>query len=597
MATLTTRTSVSGIVFASTLLTAAMPAIAHAQAATPAAPTREELDIARTQGQPAVSVSQLAIEDRIERGPCPLADPAYASLTVNFARVSFAGLTAVDPAVLDEDWREFAGRDVPIITLCEVRDRAATRLRQLGYLAAVQVPPQRIDKGGEVRMDVLVAKLVEVQLRGNAGSSEKLIADHLAKLTERPWFNANEAERHLLLLGGLPGYDIRLSLRSAGKAPGEVVGDIVVKRRPIELVVGTQNLGSQAAGREGIFASLAINDLFGKGDRTQISIYNTAKFREQTVVQLSTELALNTDGLRLGGGLVIGRSKPTIVGANFKTRTLIGRLELSYPLALTQGRTLKATGGLELSDQAVDFGTTAISNDKLRIAYARLELDMIDKGSMVSRAGYSASEPRWRLGGSLEARQGIAGLGASRGCTPVSNCAPPRTPISNFNGDPSAFVLRFESQMEFRPVPTITIALAPRAQYSSAQLLSYEQFSLGNYTVGRGFDPGFLLGDSGVGSSLELRFGRARPRSANGFAFQPYGFFDAGWSWINDNGLTADPQRLLSAGGGVRARWGDHIDANLAVAVPLEKVGLQTKRGDVRVLFTIFARLVPWDPS
>src|SRR5690606_12064052 len=105
-------------------------------------------------------------EGDIERGPCPLAAPSLADTTVTFSRVTFAGLEAISPALLDPTWRSLAGREVPVASLCEVRDRAATILRNMGYLAAVQIPPQRIENSGDVRMDVLVARLVEVQVRG-----------------------------------------------------------------------------------------------------------------------------------------------------------------------------------------------------------------------------------------------------------------------------------------------------------------------------------------------------------------------------------------------------------------------------------------------
>ena len=48
------------------------------------------------------------------------------------------------------------------------------------------------------------------------------------------------------------------------------------------------------------------------------------------------------------------------------------------------------------------------------------------------------------------------------------------------------------------------LALAPRAQYSPDVLLSYEQISAGNYTVGRGYDPGTLTGDSVFGVSTDM---------------------------------------------------------------------------------------------
>lgn len=556
-------------------------------------PTREELQIGDAEPAAPAPRQRVTVEGEIERGPCPLADPAYAAVSINFAKVDFANLTAVSPALLDQTWRDLAGRDVPIASLCEIRDRAATILRQQGYLAAVQVPPQRIDMQGTVRMDVLIARLVEVQVRGEAGNAEKLIAAHVARLTRPEFFNIAAAERHLLLLGDLPGYDVRLTLRPAGK-PGEVFGDILVVRRPLEVIGGVQNLGSKSAGRFGAIVQATFNDLTGRGDRTQLSLFNTLQTSEQTVAQVSHDFALGSGGWRLGGSFVYGRGAPSIPTATIRSRTLIGRVEASYPFVRRQTLTLRGTGGAELVDQRVDLAGLRVSEDRLRIAYARLDLDMIDKASLGRRAGYSDNDPFWRIAGSLELRKGLGVLGASRDCTPITDCTGAGAPISNFFADPRALVLRAESVVEFRPWPKLALIVSPRAQITAQPLLPYEQFSLGNYTIGRGLDPGIVQGDKGVGSSVELRFGKRTYQRANTFTLLPYGFFDAAWAWNNDGGFTADPRRVLTAGGGVRIPWRDRLEANLSVAVPLERAGAQAKRGDLRFLFTISTRLAPW---
>lgn len=578
------------------LLLAAFPAGAHAQLVSP--PTREELEVGRPSVDPGVSANRLVVEGGVERGPCPLADPSFADVKVMFGQVTFNNLTAVPPETLDAAWKDMAGQEVPVASLCEIRDRAATMLRQQGYLAAVQVPPQRIDRNGEVRMDVLVARLVEVQVRGDAGRTENLVAAHLDKLTKDEWFNVNAAERHLLLLSGLPGYDVRLTLRSAGKGPGEVIGDVLVQRRPVEMAAGVQNLGSKATGREGFFAQLLLNGLTGMGDRTLFAIYNTFDFEEQTILQFAHDFALGSNGLRLGGNFTYGRGEPGIANGNFKSENIIAGIELTYPLVLKQSRRLTGAAGFEMADQKVDFAGVPLSKDKLRIFYARLDFDMIDRSSLLGRGGYSAREPKWRLGGSLEARQGISGLGASKDCTPLANCLPPNVPISNFGADPSAFLVRLNAIMEYRPAPIVTLAVQPRFQYSGSELLSFEQYSLGNYTVGRGFDPGIVVGDSGAGASFELRYGKLQPHSAKDIALQPYAFLDAGWTWTNDDALTPDPRRAVSAGGGLRARLGTRLDANVVAAFPVDRSNFfYPQQEDVRVLFTLTARLLPWDPS
>ena len=573
-------------------LALALPLPALAQVV-PNPPSRGDLAVGRAD-RDAERNSRLTVEGDIERGPCPLADPAFANTKVTFANVEFTGLPGIPASALDSSWREFAGRELPVATLCEVRDRAATALRQMGFLAAVQVPPQRIDANGTVRMDVLAAKLVEVQLRGDAGHSEKLIAAHLAKLTAQPWFNTRDAERHLLLLQDLPGYDVRLVLRSAQRGPGEVVGDVVIDRTPVELVVGAQNLGAKATGREGGFVAVSLNDLIGLGDRTTFSYYNTLDWSEQRIFTAAHELALTAGGLRLGGSLLLGHSEPDVGGAPFETDTIVGEGHLSYPLIRRQNQTLIGTGGIEIIDQELNFGSSLLSDDQLRVVFARLTHEMVDADSIRGYGGYTMREPRWRSGFTLELRQGLSGLGASNDCTPLSDCLAPNVPISSFAADPSSFVARLDGAFEFRPAPQFTIAVSPLAQWSDGPLLAYEQASLGNYTIGRGFDPGTALGDRALGASLELRYGSLFPRQDDGFAFEPFAFVDYAKAWVDDEALAPDPRHLLSAGGGVRARWGDRADFGVTVAFPLERAGYQTEKGDARLLFTVTTRLLPW---
>jgi hemolysin activation/secretion protein len=570
----------------------AFPHTAFAQAL-PNPPTREDLTVGRDERPD--RPGRLSIEGDIERGPCPLADPAFAGTRVIFSTVEFTGLPGIPASVLDPAWRDLAGQDMPVAALCEVRDRAATILRGLGYLAAVQVPPQRIEANGTVRMDILAARLVEVQLRGDAGNSERLIAAHLEKLTEREWFNTREAERHLLLLEDLPGFDVRLVLRSAGRQPGEVVGDVAILRRPLDVVVGAQNLGSRATGREGAFVAATVNDLIGLGDRTTVSYYNTLDWDEQTIVRAAHDLTLGTGGLRLGASVLWGRSRPDLGGAPFETETLVAEGHVSYPFIRRQAQTLLATAGFEAIDQELEFGSTLISDDQLRVVFARLDHELVDPDSLGGVGGFSALEPRWRTALSLELRQGLGSFGASKDCRPLADCLAPNVPISNFAADPSSFVARLEGLLEVRPVPLLTLAVAPLAQISDGPLLSYEQASLGNYTIGRGFDPGVALGDRAVGAAYEVRYGSLFPREANALALEPFVFLDLGRAWVDDDALGApDPHRVVSAGGGVRGRWGDRVDFGVLVAVPLEPAGFQTATPDPRLLFTVTARLLPW---
>lgn len=587
----------SGKAFSILLLaSAALPATVQAQIA----PTREEIQRERVLTPEARTGARLNVEGGIERAPCPLADPRFADIRVTISDVRFNNLTAVSAEALRGAWARHQDQSVPIATVCEIRDEAATMLRRMGYLAAVQVPPQKIENG-VVQFDVLMAKLVGIQVRGDAGRSERQIAGYLDRIRAQEVFNIHDAERHLLLARDLPGFDVRLTLRPAGTVPGEVIGEVAVLRTPVELDANIQNYGSKDVGRFGGVARVQFNGLTGLGDRTTFSVFSTADFEEQLVLQAGHALRIGSDGLTLAGDFTYAWTRPDIGGGlDLRSETLVGNLALSYPIIRGQSANLFVAGGLDFVDQQVEFRTdppTPISEDKLRVAFLRLDYDAIDPASLASTRGYSAAEPRWRTGASLELRQGLDIFGASKPCGPnFVNCAFPNTPLSRIDADPTAFVVRASGYAEFRPSPLFAISLSPRAQWAPDPLLSYEEFSGGNYTVGRGYDPGSIIGDSGIGVQAELRYGSILPRSATDIALQPYLFFDAAKIWNEDFTLPVIGRtRLYSAGGGLRAAWGDHARLDATLGVPLRRTGLQLEKPDPRFLISLTVKFLPWN--
>lgn len=595
------------------LLTAALagfvPQAAMAQAL-PKPPTREELERGKPSPLPREKAPRVTVEGEIERAPCPLADPRFANVTMTIADARFDGLQVVSAEALRPAWSEFVGRSVPVATVCEIRDRAATILRRMGYLAAVQVPPQRIEENGTVRFDVLMAKLVRIQVRGDAGRAEAMLARQLAKLQQQPVFNIHEAERYLLLVQDIPGYDARLTLRPAGTQPGEVIGEVAVSYTPIEIDANVQNFGSNEVGRFGGMIRARLNGLTGLADTTTIAYFNTFDWSEQHVVQASHSFRLGQEGLTLGGDFTYAWTRPDVGdGDPFRTKTLIATLRASYPLKRSQAENLFLSGGLDIANQRVAFNGVDISEDKVRVLFARVDYDRLDAASIGSAGGYSAAEPRWHVAASLEARQGVSILGASQACPKApaplyADC--PGLLLSRAEADPTAFVLRASAYGEWRPVPKVTLSLAPRAQYSSQPLLAFEEYSAGNYTIGRGYDPGVLTGDSGLGVQAEVRVGSLVPRKADGWEFQPFAFFDAARVWNQDKRplYPADPQSLYSAGGGLRAAWGYHARLEAFLAAPLRGVeyfadpatqtGIRRVKGDVRFLLSLTVKLLPW---
>ncbi|ALJ14644.1 ShlB/FhaC/HecB family hemolysin secretion/activation protein [Sphingopyxis macrogoltabida] len=564
-----------------------VPGAALAQA-TPQIPTREEIQ--QPVLPPAVPPGEQIVtaDDSIERAPCPLANPEFSNVRITLRSVQFRAVDGIDPAMLDASWSDRVGQEVPVSVVCDIRDRAATMLRARGYLAAVRVPPQTIDDS-IVRLDILAARMTRIEVRGDAGANEGLLQRYLSRLDDQPVFNIVDAERYLLLARDIPGMDARLTLRPGG-APGEVVGEVTVARTPVMFDANIQNFGSHDVGRWGGVARVRFAGLTGMGDLTTASFYASGDPKEQKVLQLAHEFRVGGDGLRFGANYTYAWTRPDIAGLPIKSNTQIVSLFAAYPLILTQARRLTLAGGIDIIDQDIGLGPVPLNRDRLRVLNLRADAGWIDAASIAGRNGYSPAEPRFSFATSVEARQGLNALGASKNCGPTGAACflPGRVPLTRIEGKPDAFLVRANANAEWRPTKLFTLAAAPRAQWASDPLLSYEEFSGGNFTVGRGFDPGTIIGDSGVGVALEARYGSFVPANTKSFAFQPFVFFDAGWVWNKDRAFAGlNPQKLYSAGGGVRVAYGALARVDVTLAVPLNRAGFLTERPDPRLLVSL----------
>ena len=563
------------------------------------APTREEIErgVAEATLNQSGPVSVDASE--VERAPCPLAAPDFAGIRLKLSSVTFTGMQDLPGFDLSQSYAGYVGTDQPVSVICEIRDRAATALRQAGYLAAVQVPPQKIE-GGNVRLDVLLAHLKRVQVKGDPGASEGILLKYLNKLTLEPVFNTHTAERYLLLAKDVPGLDVRLALRPLEGSPGEVIGEVTVRRVPVFAELGLQNYGSYSVGRYSGLARVQLNGLTGMGDAITASLFASADFDEQKVLQIGHDMRIGGEGFVLHGDFTYGWTNPTVTGAasDFRSRTLSASIEGTYPVVRSQAYNLSVSAGGQIANQNLDFGNIPLNRDRLRVLYARVETNGVSKASLTGRDGFTPFEPNWAWGTTVEVRQGIGVFDATRGCrgTLAVTCigAGAVTP-SRIEGTAKGFVVRASGVFEYRPIRRLTFSLQPRAQYSPDKLLSYEEFSGGNYTIGRGYDPGSIIGDSGVGVRGEVRVGSLIPKVAGSNAAQPYAFVDAAWVWNHDAAYRGlNPQKVVSLGGGMRVSLLDTVRVDAGVAVPLhDPLGLNVK-GKARFMLNLSAQLLPW---
>ena len=560
-------------------------------------PTSQE--IRRQDETPPPKASTVTVRSRgvLAPGPCPAAianSPLSAPLTgIDFTGPEGAELDHGIVAALAGVGGHLDGTPRPIRAICDIRDAANAALQRARYVATIRVPEQTV--AGRLHLEVVTGKIVALRVRGDPGRSSQRITALLARLQQIVPFNEVDGERVLLLAGDIPGISVTLELQPApsGKL-GELVGEIAVERTRGAVFVNAQNYGSTQIGRYSGLIRGELYGLTGLADRTFLGVFSTSDFKEQQVVQFGHDFEpFAASPLRVGGQFTYAWTKPTLanggVGIDLESRSILGSLTASYPVVRRSNHNLRLDGGFDFIEQRTRSNGTPINTDKLREFYLQLD------GDATARS-VGGLAPLWRVAGGVEVRKDVDILSATKQGQTSGGAIPTR-----FEGDPQAFITRanalVEGRIRFgRQSPyAITASVDARGQYSNHPLLAFDEFAVGNLTIGRGYDPGATSGDHAYGAASELRIGKPQPLSRRDFAYELVGFFDViHIDNLDSNRFEAD-RTLQSFGGGVRATWGSHGRIDVLYAKPLDKgLAIDTVKPPARVLVSLTIRALPW---
>jgi hemolysin activation/secretion protein len=518
---------------------------------------------------------------------CPFAD---SSLKVTLTKVVVDGATVVTPGQIDAAVAGYLGKERDLRVVCEVRDRVADLFAARGYrLTRIDLPPQRI-QGGELHLQATEGFVADVDLKSLArlGPSKALATAYLSSLLGKrptPW---TDIEREVLLTRDIPGAEVGIRLHAAPGEAGavELVADSANRRR-FDISTGVQELGSEELGRTALYARFDANSFTPYGERTSLVLYDTT-IDAQRVIEFTESLYLGASGLNGDFAINYASTHPggVLAPLDLDGNFLSTRTGLTYPFLRSQA--FNVVGGLHFETidlkndlgvfQGLPGGAPTLFEDRLRILSA--ELDGRVRPSHI---------PPLTADFTLELRQGIAGLGASHEGDPD---------LSRAQGDPAATEVRADGTVRWtfggRPRPDQTggpwVQVRGAAQWTNRPLLAYEEFQIGNYTIGRGYDPGAATGDRAIGGQFEagwpILFKPARqPGRANPLWFEPYVFYDV--AHLTNLSIGGYTTTVSSVGGGVRVRlpWELRLDA--AYGDPLSPPFPGAARPPGRLLFTL----------
>ncbi len=521
----------------------AIAAITAGDAAAQFAP-RETLrpDIAPPQTAPQVSE-----RPELEATPRPEIPPEAAAIKFTLTNLTISGSTVYDVAEFEGLYQEFIGTEVTLQTLRDIADRIEAKYRGDEYVATrALVPAQRITDGA-VEIRVVEGSIRNIIVRGDIGPSDKLVRSYLANLRTGKPLRWPEAERYLLLARDVPGLSLTGTLR---KTPGVEVGgvDLVVDvaHKQFEGFANVQNYSAETTGPWTLSGGAAMNNPLGAGDQLQgVALVTIPDFEEQYVGQLNYQARYGDEGLASYSTLSFSFSRPgeelEPLGLEETAWVLDNRLE--YPVARSRDLNIWTGVGLELLNQTTEGA--AETEDNIRTLYGRVR--------------WAAAAPlRTVFEGSADLRFGLDIFDATQEEDILK---------SRLDADGEFALTRVDMSTTTPVFGGVSLFLRGMAQYADRPVLSYEEMSLGNLTLGRGFEPGEVSGDDGIAGTIELRLNRPEFTNEVVTDTQFYAFVDGGMVW-NPDAVISEEENINSLGGGVRVRVLDTVLGDVTYVHP-----------------------------
>lgn len=479
--------------------------------------------------------------------------------------ISLVGANAISGETIAQTYTSYLGKRVSQGDLADIAQSITELYRAAGYhLSRAIVAPQDV-KGGRITITVIEGSIAELVVKGDEAGRFGLQAllDPICK--ERPSRLAT-LERQLLLANERSGVRVvDTALEEIGTATGNFRLVVFVNTWQVYSSFGIDNLGSSPVGPWQSYASGAFNSYLAPGDSLALDLSTIPTDpRELGFGRLSYEVPVGTDGIRLGASALYSAVRPGDGRALYDDRVITQGFEVRsvfIPVDTLRSR-FSVTVAADWSDVSEKDAFGPYYNDHIRTLNFTGDYRLND-----NFGGTNYLTGTWH--------QGLGILGASQLGDQLSR--------DGASGEFSTLDLYFTRYQNLSGPWSLKISAA--GQYASTVLLTSQQFYLGGYAFGRGYDSALVSGDNGIAGSLEIRYDQDLSlRYLKGL--QLYGFFDAGDVW-NVGYSFSDGLSLDSVGGGIRLFLGDSIKADIGFAFPLSLRAPDNASRTVQFLFSL----------
>jgi hemolysin activation/secretion protein len=495
-------------------------------------------------------------------------------------RLTLAGLQVEGNQVYsDEELRKLyssrIGTEITLVEVYTIANDIAVKYRKDGYLLTqVVIPPQTIDSGvPRIRVVEGYIESIRVQGEGQSSAEQAMVQAYAEQISRnKSAVNIREMERQLLLINDLPGVTARTVISPSETTPGAADVLIIVERDPFEALLSIDNYGSRYLGQWAANGIVNFNSLLGLNEQIMAqAVYAPGTGYELLHGGLGYEQPVGSYGTRVGALASVTDTDPGFSLRRFDVRgnAKFYSAYVTHPFIRGRNETLKGKLSFDWRDVRSSNNVEVTRRDHIRALRAQASYAFLD-----NLFGPSASNLN------IQVSKGLNAFGASE--------EGDRNMSRNF-ADPQFTKAELEIERLQRLFPSVNLKISAKGQIASDALLSSEEFGVGGYYSGRGYDPSEIVGDNGVAAQAELQWNN--PVSAAGTPvqnYQLYTFMDAGRVW-NIDATTADDKResLVSTGVGVRVNFDYDIDMNTGVALPLTRRVNSENDKDPRFYFSL----------
>jgi hemolysin activation/secretion protein len=452
--------------------------------------------------------------------------------------VSLIGNHVYSTEQLSVFYRDKINHTISIADVFTILQNITNFYRNNGYILTRAILPEQKVENGIVRLQVIEGYIGNVNVTGTPhGAKSQVVAFGDKILVNRP-LQISVLQKYLLLANEIPSTQVKAVLEASHEkkpALGSSDLSLVTTNSPIAGYVSYDNNGSRYIGPQQMTGNISFNSFVRSGDQGQLTYTKTPKGAQISYLDANYGLPISNNGARLSLGITDTQSHPEFVLVPLQIYSSYNNYYLmsTFPII----RTLEKSLNLRASFNYLDSSSTILGDRPLYADHVRT----LDLG-----ANYNFTD-QYRGANQIvgDIRLGLPILGYTNDFNPAT------AKTSRPGGRASYTKFTMSAGRVQALYGAFSLYGFLQGQWSFVPLLSTEQFSYGGSVVGRGYDAGEVLGDKGLGGTLELRYDRPVGRWLIN-TLQFYTFYDAGV------GLN-----IISAAGASKQQSGTSIGAGM----------------------------------